>query len=264
MLKRTLIAAALSLSASVGATEFIIWDKKAQPVSFKSGVERIIEFPSDVTVGVPSSLSGKVQVNSAEGVVHFKTLAEFPQTRFTFVMAQTGRHIYLDISSKDEVSVSDPSEDVVIKFKSQAKQEDEGQFKRLLDAEPVPLSRLVQHASRDWFAPDRLKLSTSGVGERLVSSSYSLDSFWLGESAGLFSMKPLKEYYTTEYTLTAVLLKNRTLESVVIPLKNVYPSVKAVVPQHMWLGPKGSQDDTTILYVVSEGYSFLKSEVYSR
>ncbi|EGQ9284423.1 TIGR03749 family integrating conjugative element protein [Vibrio parahaemolyticus] len=263
-MKKALFLLGVMAASSVQATEFLVWDKNAIPVAFQKGYERTIEFPSHVTIGVPSSLSGKVDANSSAGVVYFKPLAEFPETRFTFVLAESGQRIYLDISSRGDLGGSDPKEDIVVKLKNQHVKDSEEEFNKVSSVSGVQVSDLLRYASKDWYAPERLKTSVLGIGERNVGGEYELDYFWMGASAGAYSMKPIKEYFTSDYTLTALLLENRGLQVRTVDYSHVYPGVKAVSSQHMWLGPKGTPEATTILYVINEGRSFLKSEVYAK
>lgn len=262
-LSKLLGSMALVLSFSSSATEVLVWDAKPLDIDFKVGVERVITFPSNVSIGLPQYLVGKVQVESAAGVVYFTPVQEFEETRMAFLLPETGRHIFVKVSADAGANLEMPDEDVLIRLKSEVDKDVIAENERVVTSPKVTFSELFQYAAKDWYAPLRLKSHHMGVVEKSVQGQYFLFPFWTGASAGLFDMKPVREYVTADYTLTAVMLSNRTSGKVTIDYSDVYPTVKAVTSQHLWLGPKGTDQGVTMLYVLSEGQSFLKSGVYA-
>ncbi|MGR5347499.1 TIGR03749 family integrating conjugative element protein [Vibrio mediterranei] len=256
-----ILAIAFCLVSNVAnSTEVLVWDSKPLVVNVNVGNEVLIQFPDNVRVGPPAHLINDISVNSAGGTVYLTAKKEFPKNRFAFQLVSDGRQVFVDIATVE----SDVQEVVKIVLKDEYDEAKSKEEERFHQSSFVSIKSLFQYASLDWYAPNRLKSDLFGVREKNINGTYNLDLFWQGISSGVFDMTPIKEYNTNDYTLTAVLLENRTLKRQKIRYRDVYPSIKAVSSQHLWLGPKGGDDSVTILYVLNEGQSFLKDRVYAR
>ncbi|MGR5448575.1 TIGR03749 family integrating conjugative element protein [Vibrio sp. PNB22_3_1] len=251
-------------STSVFATEVLVWNKNPLDLEFQVGVERVIEFPTDVRVGVPPQLVSHVSANSAGGVVYFVARSEFPKTRFAFVLADTGKQIFIDISASPKALLEDPAESVRVTVRAENSTGSNAESGDQSEGPSVGLVELVRYASKDFYAPPRLRVQDPRVTVKRVLFDYSMDSLFMGASASAFDLTPIKEYVTSNYTLTAVLVKNKTQEARELVFKDAYPAAKAVGSQHRWLGPKDSDSDTTIMFVIADGQSFLRDGVFAR
>ncbi len=245
------------------ATELMVWDKKPLQMEFQTKAERIIEFPDNVAVALPPQILSKARVSSSGGAVYFTALQPFESTRVEFQLLATGERIFADLRAGEEFSGIDSTESIKV-VTSETINVEQSQADALhMASKRVGLTDLLRAASRDWYAPSRLKQLDAGIKVKPVSGTYNLDLFWTGKSAGLYKMTPLRDYVTRDYTLTAVLVENRSLKPIVVDLGDVYPDVKAVSAQYLDLDAIGKTNSSTVMYVISEGQSFLKSGVYA-
>ncbi len=234
------------------ATAVAVWNKKPIDVELPIGKERIISFSDNVRLGVSKSLQSKIKVTNVAGSIYITALQKFPKSRLQVVFTSTGETALLDIYSINVDGEYEPEDLKIITAKEQEITVDQ-KVEQLKASSKVSIKELVQFASQDWFAPTRLKPHNNLIQEREVSKPVNLDLLFMGSSAGLFDLKPLKEYSAGVYYLTAIGLRNRTAWGQQIKYSDIDPYVTTISSQHTFVGPRGEQNDTTILYVVTEG-----------
>ncbi|WP_428776370.1 TIGR03749 family integrating conjugative element protein [Vibrio sp.] len=239
-------------TATVGhATEILVWDKKPLSIRLEVGKERIIEFPDNIMIGLPEKVSARMQINSAAGVAYLKPMAPFPKTRITIRLESTNELMFIDMFAVKSDSAADLDMVKILTKEAHAKQQavKDAQF---IQSESVSIKELIQFASHDLYAPTRLKNLTKPVQESSISKPLKLDLMFMGRSASLFDLKALKQYRTLRYTLTAILITNRTYQKQPIRYTDLYPNFIAVSSQHMDVGVLGSESQSTVLYLVTE------------
>ncbi|MDF9399127.1 TIGR03749 family integrating conjugative element protein [Vibrio sp. 1180_3] len=249
--KICLLFALSILATSSFATEMLVWDKRPLKIRLEVNKEKIIEFPDNISLGIPEKLHSRLRLSAAAGVLYITPIAQFPATRIKVRLEETNELVYIDlfaVETKDEA----PSEMVRIITKEAEKSKDELQQARLAQSSTVTIKELIQYASHDFYAPPRLKNLTKPVVESLIKKQLRLDILFMGRSASLFDLKPIKQYRTSKYTLTAILITNRTSDNQKIIHRDIYPNFIAASSQHLDVGPKGSDAQSTILYLVTE------------
>lgn len=241
-------------SAADSAPERVIWDKKPIAVHIQERSERIIYFPGAIRYWLPDSLTNKVSALSANGVLYLQAHASFPLTRIR-VQDIASQNIYLlDVFADEERSVSD--ELVVM---------EPGQLRNLSEPQNRKLSgedwrvRLTRYAAQQFYAPERILVGDPAIKRIPLATDNPIPLIQGGE----FKAIPIAAWKGGGFILTAVKIVNQTAERILIRFddlekgkvlsleKQVRGDWLTVTPQHTFVGPKGSVEDTTVLYLVS-------------
>ena len=231
----------VSVHAASENTERIEWKKTPIRLELRVGEERQVEFPASVKVGVPGNLQPLLRTQSVNGTVYLMAYAPFESTR-VMVREIEGGQIYLfDISASKKSGQSHPIQVYV----EQAKEPDD-----LTDGNAVASNigyvTLTRFAARQLYAPARLLSDRPGI----VRIPVSRDPINLVRG-GAIDATPLVAWRAGGYYLTAVKLTNRTALPQTLDPRHLRGTWLTATFQHHRLLPKGSEADTTAVYLIS-------------
>ncbi|MFC5079631.1 hypothetical protein VTH8203_00848 [Vibrio thalassae] len=233
------------------ATEVLVWDKKPLSIRLEVNQERLIEFPDNISIEIPNKLRSRLRVSAAAGVMYITPIAEFPKTRIDIRLASTNELIFVDLFAVEPTGeLSQGSVKVVTMKEVKKKQKEDTDL--IAQSTSLTIKDLIQHASHDFYAPSRLKDNSKPIVETRIKSKLNLDLLFMGRSAALFDLQPMKQYRTSRYTLTAILVTNRTAKRQPVIFADMYPSFIAASSQHANVGPAGGLAQSTVLYLVTE------------
>ncbi|EKO3611935.1 TIGR03749 family integrating conjugative element protein [Vibrio metschnikovii] len=245
-----LVLLPLHINAS---TEVLVWDKRPLNIQLEVGKERIIEFPDNIELQMPRQVHNRLRINSAAGIAYITAIAPFPNSRISATLVGTNEKVFIDLLAIDPKDSDGDITDYVKIVTNEFKQEKQRQRDELFSQSGrVSIRELIQYASHQFFAPPRLRKTGLPIQESIITRPLNLNIMFMGSSAGMFELKPLIQYRTVNYTLTAILLTNKTHTAQPILYRDAHPSFIAVSSQHKDVGPKGSQAQSTILYLVTE------------
>lgn len=262
----------LTVVSSVNAVELMKWERMPLAVPLQVGQERVIFVDSNVRVGVPSSLSGKLRVQSTGGSVYLLALEPIPPTRIQLQDAETGGLILMDIAASTTEAGMPKLEPIQIiegentpirygnspsKVQANAKETVGNQTKpakRSLET-PVPVV-LTRYASQNLYAPLRTIEPVQGISRVNLSKDLKLIT--------LLPMQPIKaqalvSWRLDDYFVTAVSLTNTSRQVISLDPRLLQGNFIAATFQHSLLGPKGDATDTTVVYLVTRQYGLAKS-----
>ncbi|TDR72550.1 DUF3438 family protein [Photobacterium lutimaris] len=251
LIKKIAFIATLSLTVitpSLQATEIHVWDKKPIEIRLEVGKERLVHFSDNVMLEAPQEVVDKVQVYSAAGTLYLKPKQQLGKTR-AWAVLNSGEKIFLDIFAvrpKDE-----ELDDIKIIHSDEMAQTKEVFGLSTPVATGVTVQQLVQYASIDLYGVQRL-VPQLPVVESEVTGELDFTVLFGGGSAAMFDVKPLKQYRTANYTLTALLITNRTQWPQQVIYTDVFPAHIAVSSQHIDVGPVNSITESTTLYMVTD------------
>ncbi|MGR5296818.1 TIGR03749 family integrating conjugative element protein [Vibrio mediterranei] len=235
---------------SAWATDILVWDKRPLQVRLEVNKERIIEMPDNVRVGLPEYLYSKVNISTTGGVMYVTAKEPFTKTRATIRLASNNEEILIDFFGVESIDDMEPELIKIIK-KDDAEKAEAARDAYMAQSNGVSVKDIIQYASHDFYAPPRLKNTNKPIIENEIRAQLRLDLMFMGRSASLFDLKALKQYRTSRYTLTAILVTNRTSQPQEIVYSDLYPDFIAASSQHIDVGPAGSQEESTILYLVT-------------
>lgn len=250
-LSKWLVCACVGLIAhTAAATDVLVWDKKPLEVRLEVGKERLIEFPDNILFGLPTKLTTRLKLDSAAGVAYLTPLTTFPKTRVPVKLATTNEIIFIDLFAA-EADGDAPMDLVKIISNKERKETEQKEQARFEESGSISLKDLVQYASHDYFAPPRLRQEALSMQISEVTTPLDLRLLFGGESAGLFDLKPLRQYRTLDYTLTAIMVTNRSDSPQNIVFSDIKADYVTVSSQHLSVGPKSSSTQSTMLYFVT-------------
>lgn len=246
----------LFTSLGVSAELLMQWNRVPLRVDLNVGEERIIFFDKNVQVGLPTDIDGKIEVQSTGGAVYFKAKEPFDLTRLQFRDMESNQIILIDMKASKEKGKLDNvrvlyAESVANNGTTlpQTEVSDSESEKTVESALPVPAA-LIRYAAQSLYAPPRTIEPLAGV--RRVALKLPKNIRNLMPNLAINAM-PLEAWELDGYVVTAVRLKN--LESIRVQLDPRYLQgyFYAATFQHDWLGETGTPEDTTVVYLVTEG-----------
>ncbi|BFO03095.1 TIGR03749 family integrating conjugative element protein [Pseudomonas aeruginosa] len=261
-----LAAAAAPVSHAV---EILRWERMPLAVPLKVGQERIVFIDRNVRVGVPAGVGERLRVQSAGGAVYLRANEPIEPTRLQFQDADTGALILLDIAAeppKDGEAALEPVR-IVEGVTAQARYSD---LPDSADEAPVssrdgvrsarretPVSVvLTRFAAQNLYAPLRTVEPLPGVMRVNLRRDLDLGTLMptLPVRAGA-----LASWRLEDQRVTAVRLTNSSSGWVTLDPRVLQGDFLTATFQHEALGPHGTPEDTTVLYLVTRGRGLAQS-----
>ncbi|MGX2956069.1 TIGR03749 family integrating conjugative element protein [Ursidibacter arcticus] len=249
----------IGISKQSYADILLKWERKPLPVALQVKSERIIFMDKNVKVGYPAELEGKVRIQSTGGAVYLKALETFPTTRLEFRDVATGEIFLFDIGAHQKIN--NPTEpirvmaDTIVEKQSGSMNQDdyttENETTIKTSQLPIPAA-LTRYAAQSLYAPLRTVEPLEGVrrvAHRLPEKITTL------LPAYPITANPLMSWQLDNYVVTAVRLQNRGVSRITLDPRELQGRFYAATFQHNWLGGYGSTEDTTTVYLVTEGHA---------
>lgn len=229
------------------AVELIHWERLPLTVPLVIGQERVIFVDEDVRVGVPSTLTGKLRVQSTGGTLYLRASEAIAPTRLQLQSGATGEIILLDIAATPG---DQPLEPVRI-LKNAQVQATEAESSTVPAPERIPIPvALTRYAAQSLYASLRTVESLPGVRRIPLKLRTELPTLLPTENV---SSTPIAAWRLGDYWVTAVKLRNRGSETLQLDPRRLQAKLFAAAFQHAFLGRVGSAEDTTIAYLITRG-----------
>lgn len=250
MKRRSILGLAVALmlwGATAQAIELMRWERLPLAVPLAINQERVIFVDEDVRVGVPSTLTGKLRVQSTGGTLYLRASEAIAPTRLQLQSVTTGEIILLDIAA----TPGDQSLEPVRILKNAQAQPAEAEVSTVPVPErtPIPVA-LTRYAAQSLYAPLRTVESLPDIRRVPLKVRTELSTLLPTENV---SSTPIATWRLGDYWVTAVKLRNRGSETVQLDPRRLQAKLFAASFQHAFLGPVGSAEDTTVAYLVTRG-----------
>ncbi|EJX0634386.1 TIGR03749 family integrating conjugative element protein [Salmonella enterica] len=232
----------------VNATELMQWQRLPLPVELHTGHERVIFVNKNVRVGYPAELDGKLRIQSSGGTVYLQPSEDFPAARLQLFDMDSGELILLDVhaSAGDELEPVELRYDVETQNSVDTTPVDSSQNEY---AGPLPVI-LTRHAAQMLYAPLRTVEPVAGITQVPVRLPPLITTLLPSEPV---TAGPLAAWRLGDTTVTAVKLQNRSQQRVNLDPRALQGQFLTATFQHDWLGAHGTPEDTTVVYLVTEG-----------
>ncbi|AVL80630.1 TIGR03749 family integrating conjugative element protein [Klebsiella oxytoca] len=237
---------ALLFSLPAFATEVVQWENIPLPIALHVGQERIVDVGKAVRIGYPATLEGKVRLQSAGGKVFLLANTAFPSTRIQLRDTGSGELILLDIQATQGTS---PLEPVKISYAPQTPATAKTSVPVTASTEPLPIL-LVRYAAQNLYAPLRTVEALPGVTPAPVRLAKLITTLLPQQPV---TATPLAAWQVNATTVTAIRLQNQSGQRITLDPRELQGQFTAAAFQHDWLGPCGLAEDTTVVYLVTEG-----------
>lgn len=241
--------------STVNATELVQWQRLPLPVELHTGHERVIFVNRNVRVGYPAELDGKLRIQSSGGTVYLRAAEDFPDTRLQLFDMDSGELILLDVRATggDELEPLELRyDDTVWRSDVVMEEETKEQARTTMQEEytgPVPVV-LTRYAAQMLYAPLRTVEPVAGITPVQVRLATAVTTLLPGESV---TATPLNAWRLGDTTVTAIKLQNQNKGRVDLDPRALQGNFLTATFQHSWLGAHGTPEDTTVVYLVTDG-----------
>ncbi|WP_330534758.1 TIGR03749 family integrating conjugative element protein [Pseudomonas aeruginosa] len=253
------------------AVEILRWERMPLAVPLKVGQERIVFIDRNVRVGVPAGVGDQLRVQSAGGAIYLRASEPIPPTRLQLQDVESGALILLDIAAEPARDGQAALEPVRIvegdsapgRYGEQADSADapparaQGQAgaRTARRETPVPVV-LTRFAAQHLYAPLRTVEPLPGVMRVNLPRDLDLDT--------LMPTLPVRAVALASWRLedqwvTAVRLTNGSGGWITLDPRVLQGDFLTATFQHEALGPRGTPEDTTVLYLVTRGRGLAQS-----
>ncbi|GEM_PF-310684 len=230
--------------------ERLTWHKLPLQITLPVGQERLVSFPVAVRAGLPPTLTPDVLRTQIlnDGTIYWTALKPFGPQRVRIGALGTGNTYLLDLSASDRIADTRPIEVSIPEGKPSAAPVDAAATdvaeNRSAGTDYVTLTRM---AAQHLYAPERLLKVPKGVHRTPVGRESRIDLI----RGGRVEATPLIAWRSGGTYITAVKLRNRTFEDVILDPRTLRGAWLACTFQHARLYRKGDERDVTAAYLVS-------------
>ena len=262
-----LLAAGLASSAS--AVELLRWERLPLAVPLQVGQERVVFIDRNVRVGVPASVGTRLRVQSAAGAIYLRASEPIEPTRLQLQDADSGALILLDIVAETAKANQPPLEPVrIVEGETSPVRygdlsaaadgnagDDASTLARPVRETPIPVA-LTRYAAQNLYAPLRTVEAVAGITRTTVRRNIPL--------ASLMPTQPIRAqalagWRLDDYRVTAVRLANTSKRWITLDPRDLQGDFATGTFQHDALGPAGTPDDTTVVYLVTKGHGLAEA-----
>ena len=239
------------------AEELMKWERIPLQIPLAVGKERVLFADKNVRVGFPPALNGKLRVQSSGGAVYLKADAAFPPTRLQLQDVENGEVILLDVTASDKGSAEPVrivySGDVISVSSSNdtsaasggnnaapgADNGTQAKRKKVKYNAPLPVV-LTRYAAQSLYGPVRTVEAVPGIRPVNPHLPKRITTLYPSEPVAI---TPLGGWGIGSRNVVALKVQNTASRKITLD-----PRV-----QHRYLGPVGTPEDTTTLYLVTSG-----------
>jgi len=242
----------LLLIPAAQAVEILHWQRLPLSVPLIVGQERIVFVDRNVRVGVPASINGRLRVQSAGGAVYLRASEPIEPTRLQLQDADTGALILLDISAR-AASEGEPELEPVRIVEGEATSGSTAQLPPRQTPIPVVLTRF---AAQNLYAPLRTIEPVPGIMRVNLRRDLTLDTLLPTLPV---QATPLVAWRLENQWVTAVRLTNTSDDWITLDPRLLQGDFLTATFQHHTLGPNGTPEDTTVVYLVTRDHVLAQS-----
>lgn len=274
-MKRTRIRIPIALILAAGLTspahsvEILRWERLPLAVPLQVGQERVVFIDRNVRVGIPASVGSRLRVQSAAGAIYLRASEPIEPTRLQLQDADSGALILLDIAAEPAKAEQPPLEPVrIVEGEtmpvrygdlSAASGEDAGENastpSRPVRETPIPVV-LTRYAAQNLYAPLRTVEPVAGITRATVRRNLALGSLMPTQPV---RAQVLAGWRQDDYRVTAVRLTNLSKRWITLDPRDLQGDFATGTFQHDALGPAGTPDDTTVVYIVTKGHGLAEA-----
>ncbi|MGK8436771.1 TIGR03749 family integrating conjugative element protein [Ectopseudomonas hydrolytica] len=259
-------ALALALFGSAHATEILRWERLPLAVPLVVGQERVIFIDRNMRIGVPGSVASRLRVQSAAGAVYLLASEPIEPVRLQLQDADTGAVILLDIAAGPAGENQPPLEPVrIVEGQTTNVGQRVGDVEAAADAAsaaaraphqiPVPVV-LTRYAAQNLYAPLRTVEPVPGIVRANLRRELALDTLLPTLPV---QAQALAAWRLDDLWVSAVRLRNTAARWLDLDPRALQGRFATATFQHANLGPTGTPEDTTVVYLVTRGHGLAQA-----
>ncbi|CAI1818035.1 integrating conjugative element protein, PFL_4704 family [Serratia proteamaculans] len=259
--------AAMFTAPVTQAEELMKWERIPLQISLAVGKERVLFADKNVRVGFPPALNGKLRVQSSGGAVYLKADAAFPPTRLQVQDVENGEVILLDVTASDKGSAEPVrivySGDVTSVSSSNdtpaasggtnttpgADDGTQAKRKKIRYNAPLPVA-LTRFAAQSLYGPVRTVEAVPGIHPVNPHLPKRITTLYPSEPVVI---TPLGGWGIGSRNVVALKVQNTASRKITLDPRGLQGQFVTATFQHRYLGPVGTPEDTTTLYLITAG-----------
>jgi integrating conjugative element protein (TIGR03749 family) len=261
-MKHILVFALCALAPLAHALEILRWERLPLTVPLIVGEERVIFIDRNVRLGLPPSLDGRLRAQSAGGAIYLRANVPIEPTRVSLRDAESGEMILLDITARAVEAGTPPLEplrivlgDVMREGKAPSRDKENGRIPDAPGPEtPIPVT-LTRYAAQSLYAPLRTLEPVPGIVP-VKLRGLPLDTLAPGLPVRATA---LTAWRLGDFWVTAVKLTNTSGDWLDLDPRALQGDLVTAAFQHPGLGPTGTPEDTSVVYLVTRGHGLAES-----
>lgn len=247
-----------ALAPLAHGVEILRWERLPLAVPLLVGQERIVFVDRHVRVGIPAAVGERLRVQTAGGAVYLRASEPIEPTRLQLQDADTGALILLDIAAEpakdgepalEPVRIVEGSANPAAAGDAPAPTEGKKEARAPRRQTPIPVV-LTRYAAQNLYAPLRTVEPLPGVMR--VNLRRDLDLGTLMPTLPVHA-SALASWRLEDQWVTAVRLTNTGTGWITLDPRALQGDFLTATFQHESLGPRGTPEDTTVLYLVTRG-----------
>ncbi|ASL90453.1 TIGR03749 family integrating conjugative element protein [Serratia nevei] len=249
------------------AEELMKWERIPLQIPLAVGKERVLFADKNVRVGFPPALNGKLRVQSSSGAVYLKADAAFPPTRLQLQDVENGEVILLDVTASDKGSAepvrivysgdvtsvgSSNDTSAASGVNNAAPGVDNGtqaKRKKVKYNAPLPVV-LTRYAAQSLYGPVRTVEAVPGIHPVNPHLPKRITTLYPSEPV---TITPLGGWGIGSRNVVALKVQNTASRKITLDPRVLQGQFVTATFQHRYLGPVGTPEDTTTLYLVTSG-----------
>ena len=234
--------AAATKAVDASRIEHALFDRRPVAVELEVGAERLVRLPWPAMLELPPDLDRVLEAQLIEDTVYLTALGPIKRSRALAHALDGAGVIPLDLSASTQAA---PRPELAVHLPGagpdSAAEMAEGETAR------PDMVALTRFAAQAIYAPRRLLRPLPGIRQSPVAREpLRLYRDTRVETA------PLGAWTSGELFVTAVRFSNAGSSALELDMERLRGRWIAATPQHWRLHPRGSEADTTVVYLVSE------------
>lgn len=236
------------------ADRTLVWTKQPITIVLPVGKEVRVTFPTEVALQLPMAVTDKLEsLAPNEQVVYWKATEAFDPVRAIAASSDNESVYLIDLVAQpgaltEAIRIEDPDR-IVAATPQEATSESVSTKTELLDPPEIVLTRF---ASQSLYAPRRLMPVNGDIHVQPVSAIPASFPLMRSQQGERYAYSVVGAWSGYGRYITAVMVRNESAVSVQINPGLVNGNFTHITPQHLTLGPLGSLEDRTTLYLISD------------
>ena len=255
MIRRIIPFLFLLLPLPAAAERTLVWNKFPITIVLPVGEEIRVTFPADVTLQLPMDITDRLEsLAPNQRIVYWKATAPFDSVRAIATSADNESVYLIDLVAQEgavteSLRIEDPDRIVAQNPAGFDGQHVTGNEQELVDPPEIVLTRF---ASQTLYAPRRLVPVNADISLQPINGLPAAFPLMRSQSGEQYQFSVVGAWAGYGRFITAVMAVNKSSITVHINPGLIAGNFSHITAQHLTLGPSGSLEDRTTLYLISD------------
>lgn len=253
--KVMLLMVIVVLPLNAWADRTLVWNKMPITIVLPVDEEIRVTFPTDVNLQLPMEVTESLEsLAPNQQVVYWKAKTPFDVVRAIATSTDNETVYLIDLVAQqgalvESLVIEDPDRIVKQQAESEAVSASEESSRDLIDPPEILLTRF---ASQSLYAPRRLMPTNSDIHNQPIGSLPANFPLLRSQAGEQYTFSVVGAWSGYGRYVTAVMVVNHSDLTIQINPGLVAGNFTHITAQHLMLGARGTLEDRTTLYLISE------------